>query len=158
MSKQSASNVVVWSMDQWHQIVALIKRLAQLPSLADAAAVRDWVRQLLELAMKLEDRLPEPVIRAVDLLSEIVASDGVWAAFFKLLEYLNSSERIVVGSAREMLAHLNEPEFDLLLGELAEQAVAEEAKGETAVQGFDLTLILEIVAALIQLLKQRRNS
>ncbi len=158
MSKQVTSNVVAWPIDQWLQIVALLKRLAQVPSLTDPAAVRQWVRQLIELAMKLEDRLPEPVMRGVDLLAEMVASDAVWAAFFRLLVYLYSSERTVVGSAREMLVHLNEPEFEFLLGELTEKAAAEETKGQPVVQGFDLTLILQIAAALIQLLKERNNA
>ena len=158
MSKRTATNVVAWSMNQWLQIVALLKQLAQLPSLTDSASVRDWVRHLVELAMKLEDRLPEPVARAVDLLAEIAASDAVWAAFYQLLVSLYPSEHMVTASLEDVLALLNEPQVEFLLSELVETAAAEDAAGQTAVRSFDLTLILQIVAAIIQLLKEQRNS
>lgn len=158
MSKRRETNGVAWSMNQWLQIVALLKRLAQLPRLTDSPTVRDWVRHLVELAMKFEDRLPEPVSRAVDLLAEIAASDAVWAAFYQLLVSLYPSDPMVTTSLEDVLALRNEPQVEFLLSELVETAAAEEAEGQTAVRSFDPTLILQIVAAIIQLLKEKRNS
>ncbi len=157
MSKRTAGNVATWSMDQWLKIVALIKRLAQLPSTADSEAVRDWVRHLVELATSFEDRLPEPVVRAVHLLAEIAASDAVWGAFYRLLASVFLAEQGGTNCWEDVLALRHEPRVEFLLGEVARTA-AEEQASETAVQGFDVTLLLQIVVAIIQLLKERRDS
>lgn len=157
MVQPKTSSVVPWSMGQWFEIVTLLKRLIPLPSLADAAQVRDWVRHLVELAGTLESHLPSSINRAVDLLSEIAASEGVWAAFYKLLASLSSAEYAALGSLEDVLALRYEPQVECLLNELAHKAT-EEAAISSAVQSFDLTLILQIIAAIIQLLDGRRQS
>lgn len=156
MTKAKTSDVVPWSLKQWTEMVTLLKRLIPLPSLADSAQVRDWVRHVVELAGKFENQLPELINRAINLLAEIAASDAVWATFYKLLASLSSAESAVSGSLDDVLALRYDPQVECLLHELADKA-ADEAANPAAVQTFDLTLILQIIAAIIQLLNERRS-
>jgi hypothetical protein len=156
MAKPQTSDVVPWSMGQWREIVTLLQRLIPLPSLTDSTEVRDWVRRLVALASKLESHLPEPINCAVNLLAEIAASDAVWAAFYRLLASVSAAEYAVTGSLDDVRALRYDPQVAGLLRELADKA-AEEAASPAAVQSFDLTLILQIIAAIIQLLNDRHN-
>jgi hypothetical protein len=63
---------------------------------------------------------------------------------------------VVPGSLDDVLALRYDPQVECLLHELADKA-ADEAANPAAVQTFDLTLILQIIAAIIQLLNERRS-
>ena len=155
MTKPKTSDVVPWSLKQWTEMVTLLKRLIPLPSLADSAQVRDWVRHVVELAGKFENQLPELINRGINLLAEIAASDAVWTTFYKLLASLSSAESAVSGSLDDVLALRYDPQVECLLHELADKAADEAAN--PALQTFDLTLILQIIAAIIQLLNEQQS-
>jgi len=161
MSESMTNRVAEWSMALLLQVVALVKRIADLPNLADSAAVRDWVRHLVELVMKLPDHLPDPVQRGAELLAAITASDAAWAAFYRLLLSLYSSERAITASTKDVLTLREQPEIEGLLGELAGPMAAQASElGEDRVPaaGFDPMLIVQIAIAIINLLKELRKS
>ncbi len=138
------------------RLIEGVKRLLTPPNLGDSKAVRDWLRGLLDLGEKLADVLPEPVQRGLALLKEVTASDAVWEAFYRLLLYFHSSEHEIVSLAGA-LEVAEEPEVEHHLGRLA-GAMAGQAGGPPSVSGFDLDAILELVAAIVALLKELRKS
>jgi hypothetical protein len=160
MSAGETNSVASWTSGRLLPILALLKRLAQVPNLADAAAVREWVRRLVALGASCTAFLPEVAKRALELLTQLTASDAVWDALYALILYFFSSEHVATASGEVVVVLGEEPEVERRLGQLA-GAMAVEASRSTgegaAVAAFDPTRILQIVAAIVALLKELRK-
>lgn len=157
MTKSAMNVVAAWPMALLLELAALVKRLVSLPSPDDPAAVRDWVRQLVELAAKFDNWLPEAARRAIEVVREIADSDAVWAAFYKLFLALFRSEQPVAATTGEVSTSCSDPAIRLLLDECASVMAAESGKGSMTVAGFDPTLIFQIVSAVVALLRELRK-
>ena len=132
-----------------------------VPNLADAAAVRTWLRQLVAIGQQCRSFCRTPSAGRWSCSRRWSSRMRPGSALYGLIQYFMSMEHAASVSGDDVLVVAEEPEVERRLGHLG-GAMAAEAARVSAVgsvwSAFDPTLILQIVAAIVALWKELRTS
>lgn len=125
------------------ELLRIFRTIANLPNFADKASTRQWLLNLCDIAGLLTERTPTPADDAVlAFLKRSIADEKLFDPIFELLTALLDRD--------------DAPTAAEAFGATSPSEIATEAKA-AGVDPLTIVAIIEAIAALIKLIRERRG-